>query len=153
MSLGETGGILLAAIGGRPVGIMGTGMKIPEKMITNADLEKMVDTSNDWIVERTGINTRHIVSDGDSNAGLSAAAAMNAMKDAGIAPDHIDMVIVGTNSPDTLFPGVGPVVQDIRDWCADTNRGSPLWRWRAALPCRQRPNARRRVAGRYAVGS
>ena len=103
----------MAAIGGRPVGIMGTGMRIPEKVITNADLEKMVDTSNDWIVERTGINTRHIVSDGDSNAGLSAAAAMNAMKDAGIAPDHVDMVIVGTNSPDTLFPGVGPVVQDM----------------------------------------
>ena len=46
----------MAAIGGRPVGIMGTGMRIPEKVITNADLEKMVDTSNDWIVERTGIN-------------------------------------------------------------------------------------------------
>lgn len=103
----------MAAIGGRPVGIMGTGMRIPEKVITNADLEKMVDTSNDWIVERTGINTRHIVSDGDSNTGLSAAAAMNAMKDAGIDPDHVDMVIVGTNSPDTLFPGVGPVVQDM----------------------------------------
>lgn len=103
----------MAVINGRPVGILGTGMKLPDRIVTNADLEKMVDTSNQWIVERTGIHTRYVVSDGESNASLAAASALDAIKDAGVTPSDIDMVMVGTNSPDTLLPGVGPVVQGI----------------------------------------
>ena len=101
----------MATISGRPVGILGTGMKLPNKIITNADLETMVETSNQWIVERTGIKTRYVVSEGESNASLAASAALDAMKDAGAEPLDIDMVMVGTNSPDMLLPGVGPVVQ------------------------------------------
>lgn len=103
----------MAHIEGRPVGILGTGMKIPSKLVTNADLEKMVETSDEWIVDRTGIRTRYVVADDESNAGISAAASIDAIKDAGISPENVDMVIVGTNSPDTLFPGVGPTVQSL----------------------------------------
>lgn len=86
-------------------------MSIPKKILTNGDLEKIVDTSDEWIVSHTGIHTRYIVSDGESNASLAAEASRGALRDAGVAPDDVDMVIVGTNSPDTLFPGVGPLVQ------------------------------------------
>ncbi len=102
---------ILASITGRPVGILGTGMSIPKKILTNEDLEKIVDTNDEWIVSHTGIRTRHTVSDGESNASLSTEAARQALRDAGVAPDDVDMVIVGTNSPDTLLPGMGPLVQ------------------------------------------
>lgn len=101
----------MAAINGRPVGIMGTGMCIPSKKITNEDLEKIVNTSDEWIVSHTGMHSRYVVSGDESNASLSAEAARMAMRDADIEADAVDMVIVGTNSPDTLFPGVGPTVQ------------------------------------------
>lgn len=86
-------------------------MSIPERLVSNADLEKIVDTSDDWIVSHTGMHTRYVVSDGDSNASLAAAATKAALHDAGISPEELDMVMVGTNSPDTIFPGVGPTVQ------------------------------------------
>ena len=100
-------------IKGRPVGILGTGMSIPKKVVTNADLEKMVETNDEWIVERTGIHTRYVVSGEESNAGLSAEAARGALADAKLTPQDVDMIMVGTNSPDTLFPGVGPLVQGL----------------------------------------
>ncbi len=86
-------------------------MRIPKKILTNADLERMVDTSDEWIVTRSGIHTRYVVSGDETNAGLAAAASLDAMRDAGVKAEEIDMVVVGTNSPDTLFPGVGPLVQ------------------------------------------
>lgn len=101
----------MAEITGRPVGILGTGMCVPKKILTNADLEKIVDTNDEWITSHTGIHARRVISEGESNASLSAGASRMAMDDAGITPDDLDMVIVGTNSPDTLFPGMGPVVQ------------------------------------------
>lgn len=101
----------MAEIKGKSVGILGTGMCLPKKILTNRDLEKMVDTSDEWISSHTGIRSRHVISEGESNASLSAGACLMAMKDAGVVPDDIDMVIVGTNSPDTLFPGMGPLVQ------------------------------------------
>lgn len=88
-------------------------MYIPKRTLTNADLGKMVDTSDEWIVERTGIRERHIISEGESNAFMTAEAARQAMQEANVAPEELDMIIVGTNSPDTLFPGVGPVVQGL----------------------------------------
>jgi 3-oxoacyl-[acyl-carrier-protein] synthase-3 len=81
--------------------------------MTNYDLAEIVETSHEWIMERSGISSRHIVSAGESNASLTAEASRNAMNDAGITPDEVDMVIVGTNSPDTLLPGVGPTVQHL----------------------------------------
>jgi 3-oxoacyl-[acyl-carrier-protein] synthase-3 len=99
-------------IEGRPVGILGAGASIPKKLLTNADMEKIVDTSDEWIVTRSGIHTRYVVEDDESNASLATAAALAAMSDAGVGPDDVDMVMVGTNSPDTLFPGVGPTVQN-----------------------------------------
>jgi 3-oxoacyl-[acyl-carrier-protein] synthase-3 len=95
------------------VGILGTGSYIPERIVTNFDMEKLVDTSNEWIVERSGINTRHIVSGEESNTSMSAAASAEAIKDAGVEAREVDMVMVGTNSPDRLLPGVGPIVQSL----------------------------------------
>ncbi|MDR1581022.1 MAG: ketoacyl-ACP synthase III [Synergistaceae bacterium] len=101
----------MAAIEGRPVGILGTGSYLPKKILSNFDMEKIVDTSDEWIVERSGIRERRVISGDESNASMSAAASLEAIEDAGVAPDDIDMVIVGTNSPDRLLPGVGPTVQ------------------------------------------
>jgi 3-oxoacyl-[acyl-carrier-protein] synthase-3 len=103
----------LAAISGKPVGILGTGMSLPERELSNFDLEKLVDTSDEWIVERSGIRTRRVISDGESCAGLAAEASRGAMRAAGIQPEDVDMVIVGTNSPDRLLPGMGPTVQSM----------------------------------------
>ena len=103
----------MAAIHGRPVGILGTGMKLPERVVTNADLEEIVDTSDEWIVQRSGIHTRRVARDGESNAYLAAGSALEAMRASGVGASDIDMIMVGTNSPDTLFPGVGPIVQSM----------------------------------------
>ena len=101
----------MAAIEGKSVGILGTGVCFPKKVLTNFDLERMVDTSDEWIVERSGIRTRHVVSGDESNVSLAARAALDAMRDAGVAADCVDMIMVGTNSPDSLLPGVGPILQ------------------------------------------
>jgi 3-oxoacyl-[acyl-carrier-protein] synthase-3 len=104
-------------------------MKMPERVVTNQDLEKIVDTSDEWIVTRSGIRERRIAAEGESNAVLSAAAAEGAMRDAGVSPEEVDMLIVGTNSPDTLFPGVGPTVQNMigasRAGAMDVQAGCP----------------------------
>ena len=94
-----------------PVKLLGTGMYVPEKVVTNEDLEKIVETTDEWITERTGIKERHIVSDGEMTSDLAAKAGIRALENAGVLPGDIDMIIVGTNSPDMLFPGVGPIVQ------------------------------------------
>jgi len=101
----------LAAIEGIPVGILGTGSYLPGKKLTNFDLERMVDTSDEWIVERSGIRERYVISEGESNVTLAERASNNALDDAGIEADDVDMVMVGTNSPDRLLPGVGPTLQ------------------------------------------
>jgi 3-oxoacyl-[acyl-carrier-protein] synthase-3 len=94
-----------------PVALLGTGMYVPEKVVTNEDLSRMVDTTDEWITERTGIRERHIASEGEVTSDFAARAGMEALKAAGVSPEEIDMIIVGTNSPDSLFPGVGPLVQ------------------------------------------
>ncbi len=101
----------MALFCGNAVSIIGTGIYIPEKVLTNNDLSKMVDTSDQWIVERTGIKERHIASDNEITSDLALMAAESALLDAGIDRSEIDMIIVATNTPDTLFPGVGPIVQ------------------------------------------
>ncbi|MCB0379540.1 MAG: 3-oxoacyl-ACP synthase, partial [Bdellovibrionales bacterium] len=84
--------------------IVGTGSYLPEKKLTNFDLEKMVDTNNEWIVERTGIHSRSWAEDGQGTSDLALVAAKQAIKESGIALDDIDMIIFGTVTPDHLMP-------------------------------------------------
>ncbi len=92
--------------------IAGTGSYLPKKIVTNADLEKIVDTSDEWIRTRTGIEQRHVVADGETTTDLAAHAARNAMKAAGVGPGDIDLICVGTTTPDLVFPNVGTLLQD-----------------------------------------
>jgi len=91
--------------------IAGTGRYLPEKVLTNADLEKMVDTTDEWIKSRTGVEQRHIVADDETNLDLAERAAQKAMQAAGVGPDDIDLIIVGTTTPDQVFPNMGCLLQ------------------------------------------
>ncbi len=91
--------------------IAGTGKYLPERVLTNFDLEKMVDTSDEWIRTRTGIERRHIAADDQATSDLALEASRAALEDAGIGPQDIDLVIVGTTTPDLIFPNVACLVQ------------------------------------------
>jgi 3-oxoacyl-[acyl-carrier-protein] synthase III len=93
------------------VGIAGVGCYVPSKRLTNADLEKMVDTSNDWIVTRTGIKERRLVAKGQATSDLAFLAAQNALADAKISADKLDLIIVATITPDMHFPSTSCLVQ------------------------------------------
>ncbi|HET9981050.1 MAG TPA: 3-oxoacyl-ACP synthase, partial [Ktedonobacterales bacterium] len=84
--------------------ITGWGMKVPEKVLTNADLERMVDTSDEWITSRTGIKERHIVSSGETTSTLAIAAARQALERAGLEGKDLGLIIVATVCPDYRFP-------------------------------------------------
>ena len=96
----------------QPVNIIGVGSYIPPKVLTNKDLEKMVDTSDEWIVTRTGISERHLAEDSEATSDLSSKAALIALEDAQLKPEEIDLIIVATNSPDMIFPGTACFVQE-----------------------------------------
>jgi len=91
--------------------ITGLGVGVPEKVMTNADFEKILDTSDEWITQRTGIKQRHIVSDGQSTATLATQAARNALADAGIKPRQLDLIICATITPDMTCPATACFVQ------------------------------------------
>ena len=91
--------------------ILSTGAYLPEKILTNADLEKMVDTTDEWIVQRSGIKQRHIAADDESTGDMALKAASQALSDSGLNPDDIDGVIVATTTPDRTFPSVAVKVQ------------------------------------------
>lgn len=91
--------------------ISGTGSYLPEKILTNKDLEKMVDTTDEWIVQRSGIRERHIAADKETVTDMAVKAALKAMEAAGIEPDQINGIIVATTTPDTTFPAVAVKVQ------------------------------------------
>lgn len=91
--------------------ILGTGSYLPEKIMTNDDLAKLVETSDDWIAERTGIRRRHIASDHESTAMMALQAGRRAIEMAGIDAKDIDLIIVGTATPDRLFPSTACRVQ------------------------------------------
>ncbi len=93
------------------IGIVGIGAAAPEALLTNADLEKMVDTSDEWIVERTGIRTRHISDAETTTSVLAIRAARKAMAEAGVEAEEIDVIIVGTATPDMLFPSTACLIQ------------------------------------------
>jgi 3-oxoacyl-[acyl-carrier-protein] synthase-3 len=94
------------------VGIIGIGSYVPEKIVTNKDLEKIVETSDEWIVSRTGIKQRHVVEPGVATSDLATYAAEKALLDAGVTADEIDLIIVATATPDMLFPSTACLVQD-----------------------------------------
>jgi len=91
--------------------IVGTGSYLPEKILTNAELEKMVETSDQWIVERTGIRERHIAAEGEYTSDLAVAAARRALEAAEVHPASVDLVIVATTTPDRVFPSTACIVQ------------------------------------------
>ncbi len=92
--------------------IIGTGSYLPEKILTNFDLSKMVETSDEWIRERTGIKERRISAKNEATSDLGVKAAKKALSSAGINPDKIELIIVGTSSPDMLFPSTACIIQD-----------------------------------------
>jgi 3-oxoacyl-[acyl-carrier-protein] synthase-3 len=91
--------------------IAGTGSYLPEKVVTNFDLEKMVDTTDEWIRSRTGIERRHIAADGETTVDLAEHAARRALDAAGIAPADVDFIAFGTTTPDLVFPNCGVLLQ------------------------------------------
>lgn len=91
--------------------ITGVGAYLPERRLTNADLEKMVDTTDEWIASRTGIRERRIAAADESTSTLGAEAARAALADAGIAPGDLDLIVVGTSSPDYIFPSTSALIQ------------------------------------------
>jgi len=91
--------------------ITGFGCYVPDKVLTNQDLEQMVDTNDEWIVSRTGIQERHISSQEQASSDLALISATNALNDAGLCADDIDLIVVGTTSPDMLFPSTGCILQ------------------------------------------
>ena len=95
----------------RTVSIIGTGSYVPSRVLTNAELEKMVDTSDDWITTRTGIKERRIAAEGENTSDMAAAAARSAMEDSGIRAEEIDLIIVATITPDMFMPSTACVVQ------------------------------------------
>jgi 3-oxoacyl-[acyl-carrier-protein] synthase-3 len=97
----------------RRVGIIGVGEYLPERILTNQDLEKLVDTSDEWITTRTGIKTRRLVSSNQACSDLAVNAAREALKDAGLQPVDLDLIIVATVTPDMQFPSTACFVQKI----------------------------------------
>ena len=91
--------------------ITGWGMSLPERVLTNHDLEQIVDTTDEWIVSRTGIRERRIAKDGETASTLSIAAGQQALERAGLAPEDLDLIIVATSSPDHFLPPVSSLVQ------------------------------------------
>jgi 3-oxoacyl-[acyl-carrier-protein] synthase-3 len=96
----------------RPVKITGLSTYVPPRLLTNADLQRMVDTTDEWILQRTGIRERHIVDPGTATSDLAKEAALGAMRQAGVAADDIGFIVVGTTTPDTVFPSTACLLQD-----------------------------------------
>jgi 3-oxoacyl-[acyl-carrier-protein] synthase-3 len=91
--------------------IAGIGKGVPEKVLTNLDLEKMVDTSDEWITERTGIKERHVAAEGQVTSDMAAAAALEACRAAGVKPEELDCIVLGTVTPDMPMPATAAFVQ------------------------------------------
>lgn len=91
--------------------IIGVGSYAPKRILTNADLKKMVETSEEWIVQRSGIRERRIADEGEATSDLALKAAQQALERAGLVPEDIEFIVVGTTTPDMFFPAVGNLVQ------------------------------------------
>ena len=91
--------------------ILGTGSYLPERVLTNKELALMVETSDEWIRERTGIRQRHVAADGEVTSDIAAAAARRALAAAGIDASQIDLIVLATTTPDRTFPATATAVQ------------------------------------------
>ncbi len=91
--------------------IAGLATYVPPRLLTNADLEKMVDTTDEWILQRTGIRERHVVDPGVATSDLAKEAALAAIAQAGLTPDDIGFIVVGTTTPDMMFPSTACLLQ------------------------------------------
>ncbi|RDI99627.1 ketoacyl-ACP synthase III [Dyella solisilvae] len=91
--------------------ITGTGSALPERVVTNADLEKIVETSDEWIRTRTGIQRRHIAAEGQTTGDLATEAAQRALEAAGVKASELDLIVLGTTTPDIIFPSTACLVQ------------------------------------------
>jgi len=107
----------------RRVRIAGLSTYVPPRVLNNADLEKLVETSDEWILQRTGIRERHIVDDGMATSDMAKVASLGAIAQAGIAATDVGFIVVGTTTPDTIFPSTACVLQDkigaTRSWGFD----------------------------------
>src|SRR5689334_13351593 len=90
---------------------LGTGFAVPDRIVTNDDLAQVMDTSDEWIRTRTGIEQRHWVREGETGAGLALAAAERALAAAGLRPDDLDAIVCATSTPDHFVPGTGVFLQ------------------------------------------
>ena len=111
----QHGGVAGPVAGLRHSRIAGTGRYLPERVLTNQDLERMVDTTDEWIRTRTGMERRHMAADEQASSDLAVPAARAALEAAGCSPEEIDLVVVGTTTPDLVFPNVGCIVQEALD--------------------------------------
>jgi 3-oxoacyl-[acyl-carrier-protein] synthase-3 len=98
-------------VGGRPIAITALATYVPPRVLTNADLEKLVDTTDEWIMQRVGIRERHIVDPGTATSDLGKEAALAAVARAGLTPDDIGLIVVGTVTPDMFFPSTACLIQ------------------------------------------
>jgi 3-oxoacyl-[acyl-carrier-protein] synthase-3 len=97
----------------RHAAITGIGAYLPDRVVTNDDLSQLVDTSDEWIASRTGIRERRIVAEGQATSDMAAAAGRGALADAGLQPEDIDFLVVGTGSPDHIMPSTAAITQDL----------------------------------------
>jgi 3-oxoacyl-[acyl-carrier-protein] synthase-3 len=113
------------------VGVIGLGSYLPEKILSNADLEKMVDTTDQWIVERTGIRLRHIAREDQATSDLAIEASRRALADSGLSASALDLIIVATVTPDMAFPSTSCIVQEhlgaFEAACFDLNAACTGW--------------------------
>jgi 3-oxoacyl-[acyl-carrier-protein] synthase III len=103
---------MIGAANGRPIGITGLGVHVPEKVVTNADLAQMVDTSDEWIVQRTGIRERRFARDDEALTDVALPAARLALSRAGVEPSSVDLLVCATVTPDMMFPTSSALLAD-----------------------------------------
>ncbi|MDF2725130.1 MAG: 3-oxoacyl-ACP synthase [Paenibacillus sp.] len=96
---------------GVPVGILGTGMYVPERILTNRELEQIVETNDEWIVSRTGMSERHIVAPDQATSDLAYEASLEALANAGVSAEELDLILVATITPDMAFPSTACILQ------------------------------------------
>ena len=92
--------------------VRGIGAYLPEKVLTNTELASMVETNDEWIRERTGIQQRHIAAEGETTADMAVKAAEHALKNAGLDADEVDLIVLATATPDYTFPATATIVQE-----------------------------------------
>lgn len=102
----------MGKMNGIPVGILGTGMYVPERVLTNKDLEKIVETNDEWIVSRTGMSERRIAAEDQASSDLAYEAALEALEKAGISAQELELIIVATVTPDMSFPSTACILQN-----------------------------------------